>query len=32
MPKAFPFTEAKVKSIPKPDTGRVYHKDSEVVN
>src|SRR5664279_2733265 len=28
MPKAFPFTEVKIKSIPKPDTGRVYHKDS----
>ncbi|MCG2684176.1 MAG: Arm DNA-binding domain-containing protein, partial [Planctomycetales bacterium] len=28
MPKSFPFTEAKVKAIPLPASGREYHKDT----
>jgi len=29
MPTSFPFSEAKVKALSPPPTGRIYHKDSK---
>ncbi len=30
MPRQFPFSEARIRGLAPPDTGRVYHKDTKV--